>query len=773
MADNNQFVFTSQVIEEIKNRSDLGFKIPRQEKYWFSNLQMVKKEGIIFERTDYEVEEYMKCTLGINNIRYRSIETSEGIITEVEGELHIDPNKDPQMSGMQYFAEKYCKIKREDGSIGPMKLRDYQKDILNLYDKSRFSILMASRQVGKTVSAAITILHYIIFNNDKTVMIAANKGDTVVEIVDKIKSIYYLLPWHLKPGVSNWNQTQISFDTGCRIRTSAATKSAAIGFTVDFLYLDEFAHIQSNIIEDYYRSVFPTVAAIKNSKIVITSTPNGYNLFYKILQGAEKPVGDKEKNNYKSLRVYWWQVPGRYVTYVRLDSFLCEKLKIKPEEVHTWISKMGFKTDLVYSKQDMRYEIHIQNKKEYLPEFIKEEIKGKESDNIISDYFRSLIYEVDGTKYRMKDFADVSSWKEDAIKDIGGEDNFNQEFDLQFANGNKVLFDSQTLDKLANERVPFVYEQIDKLDRRTFIKYEDLKWIKDRPDIFDLNQIKNYHMILSVDLSEGLGQDFSVINIFRIMNKPDNEWPKNVECLYDMFKLEQVGIFKNNIISVGEMAEILYLLSFELCDSNKIGVVLEVNAFGGELINGMRELWNGRNEFSNHIFFRYKHREDALKKDIGLKIRSNKNLFVRDYQKRIKIGDIIIHEEETLKEMTTFVKKETRAGNISFEADSGHDDIVMTIVSTATTFDNTLLHELISNYMNGLNDSIKNAMEKKIGENPNINGADYSVLFKAQQRSNNIGSNPSSNPWKTNWNNGYDNGGGNNFGAGFNPWNNK
>lgn len=611
-----------------------------------------------------------------------------------------------------------------------------------------------------TVSAAIAILHYIIFNNDKTVMVVANKGDTVIEIVDKIKAIYYLLPWHLKPGVSNWNQTQVTFDTGCRIRTSAATKSAGIGFTVDFLYLDEFAHIQSNIIEDYYRSVFPTVAAVKNSKIVITSTPNGYNLFYKILAGSEKPVGDKEKNNYKSLRVYWWQVPGRYVTYIRLDPFLCEKFKISPNDFYKYISDMGFKTNLSYSKQDMRYEIHVENRKEFLPDFINEENKGKESDNIISDYFRGLIYEVNDNKYRVKDFADISSWKEDAIKDIGGEDNFNQEFDLQFANGNRVLFDSQTLDKLANEKVPFTYEQIDKLDRRTFLKYEDLKWISDRHDIFELSQIKNYHIVFAVDLSEGLGQDFSVINIFRVMNKPETEWPKNVDGLYDLFKLEQIGIYKNNIVSVSELAEILYLLCFELCDPNKIGVVLEVNAFGGELITNMRELWNGRNEFSNHIFFRYKHREDAIKKDIGLKVRSNKNLFVRDYQKRIKVGDIIIHEEETLKEMTTFVKKESRAGNIIFEADSGHDDIVMTIVATSTTFDNSLLHELISNYMSSLPDSIKSAMEKKIGENPNINGADYSILFKAQQRSGGGNS----------WGNGYGNSGNTIWN---NPWTNK
>src|SRR5690606_12618238 len=98
--------------------------------------------------------------------------------------------------------------------------------------------------------------------------------------------------------------SQITFgDTKCKIKTTATTKTAAIGNTVDLLYLDEFAHVPSNIAEDFYRSIYPTVSAIKNSKIIITSTPNGYNLFWKILNGAERPLGDKEKNTFASKRV--------------------------------------------------------------------------------------------------------------------------------------------------------------------------------------------------------------------------------------------------------------------------------------------------------------------------------------------------------------------------------------------------------------------------------------------------------------------------------------
>jgi hypothetical protein len=48
-------------------------------------------------------------------------------------------------------------------------------------------------------------------------MIVANKGDTATEIVDKIKSIYSLIPFFLKPGIKVWNQKSLTFDNGCRI----------------------------------------------------------------------------------------------------------------------------------------------------------------------------------------------------------------------------------------------------------------------------------------------------------------------------------------------------------------------------------------------------------------------------------------------------------------------------------------------------------------------------------------------------------------------------
>ena len=279
-----QMVFTTRLVDEATDKINDGIVIKRFQNPWLKSEVGLRRAGVSFRMSPEEQEEYIKCALNVD-----------------------------------YFTEKYCKVKTEDGSIDHIQLRDYQEEILENFVKNRFNILMASRQVGKTISSAIFMLHTILFNNDKNIMIVANKGDTAVEIVDKIKSIYTLLPFFLKPGIKTWNQKSLTFENGCRIKTSARSKTPAIGFTIDVLYLDEFAHIPSNIIEPYYTAAFPTVSAVQNSKIIITSTPNGMNLFHKLLTDAERPDGDPLKNNYKPMRVYWHQVPGRFVTYIRLN----------------------------------------------------------------------------------------------------------------------------------------------------------------------------------------------------------------------------------------------------------------------------------------------------------------------------------------------------------------------------------------------------------------------------------------------------------------------
>lgn len=71
------------------------------------------------------------------------------------------------------------------------------------------------------------------------------------------------------------------------------------------LVLDEFAHILPNIAEEFYKSVYPTIASGKTTKIIIVSTPNGMNLFYKLWTDAEN-----KRNRFIPYTIDWRDRPG-------------------------------------------------------------------------------------------------------------------------------------------------------------------------------------------------------------------------------------------------------------------------------------------------------------------------------------------------------------------------------------------------------------------------------------------------------------------------------
>ncbi len=682
-----QMVFTTRLVDEATDKINDGIVIKRYQNPWLKSEVGLRRAGVTFKMSADEQQEYIRCALDVH-----------------------------------YFVEKYCKVKREDGSIGNILLRDYQKEILDNFVNSRFNILMASRQVGKTISSAIFMLHKILFDNDKNIMIVANKGDTAVEIVDKIKSIYTLLPFFLKPGIKTWNQKSLTFENGCRIKTSARTKTPAIGFTIDVLYLDEFAHIPSNIIEPYYTAAFPTTAAVQNSKIIITSTPNGMNLFHRLLTDAERPEGDPQKNNYKAMRVYWYQVPGRFVTYLRLNSHKLYDHGLTKEDIYEICKeKWGDKT-----KIEMGWNSDLQ----------KDIIYVYNNENCSDDEVKSLaIQDNRGFEVPIRALSEVTTWKEEAIKDIGGEDAFNQEYGLRFINASKSLLNEAIIDELLKNKKNYVFEEIPEFDKRIKFSYSDLKFVDD-DELFIPLRRKEYKLVISVDISEGLGQDYSVINIFRINNKTKEVidlQKNNYKSLVDFFKLEQIGIFRSNIISIKQLAELLYLICFEYFNPENIKVVLELNNYGNTLLAEMPHVFDGKNDYGSSIFVRYKHRIDSTEEKVGLKVGENKNLMVKDYQDLMYSKGFGINNEDTIREITTFVKHTTTAGNTKYAADVGHDDCVMTIVNTTSIFQKTEFKEMVDEWSNKHTDKEMMQFINQCMNNIDfVEGVDYGSFLRAK-----------------------------------------
>jgi hypothetical protein len=645
-----QMIFTTKLVDESTDKINDGIVIKRYQNPWLKSEVGLRRAGVSFRMSPEEQEEYIKCALDVH-----------------------------------YFTEQYCKVKTEDGSVGQIKLREYQKEILDNFVNSRFNILMASRQVGKTISASIFMLHTILFSNDKNIMIVANKGDTAVEIVDKIKSIYSLLPFFLKPGIKTWNQKSLTFENGCRIKTSARSKTPAIGFTIDVLYLDEFAHIPSNIIEPYYTAAYPTVSAVQNSKIIITSTPNGMNLFHKLLTDAERPEGDPLKNNYKAMRVYWHQVPGRFVTYLRLNDHRLYEHGVTKEQIFSGIREtypenitkthMGFNSDF---------------QKDIISVFNNERCTDEDVKNL-------TFIDSKGFEVPLRAIGEMTTWKEEAVKDIGGEDAFNQEYGLRFINSSKSLLNEAIIDSLLNNKKNYKFEEIFEFENKLRFSYRDLKWIDDDEIFMPINR-KNEKIILSVDIAEGLGQDYSIINIFKI-SKKDMDTIESQRLAYksvtDFFRLEQIGLFRSNLVSVKQLAELLYILAFEYLNPENVKIVLELNNYGNTLLAELPHVFDGNNQYGSSIFLRYKHRADATEEKVGLKVGENKNMMVKDYQDLMISKGFSINNEETVREITTFVKHTTTAGNTRYAADVGHDDCVMTIVNATSAFTKNDFKEMV------------------------------------------------------------------------------
>jgi len=683
-----QMVFTTDVVNSSTDKINDGIIIKRYQNPWLKGEVGLRRSGVTFRMSPEEQEEYVKCALD-----------------------------------MDYFVEKYCMVKREDGSIGNIILRDYQKEILDLFNNNRFSILMAARQCGKTISSSIFILHFLLFNNDKNVMIIANKSDTVVEIVDKIKSIYTLLPFFLKTGIKVWNQRSITFENGCRIKTSARTKTPAVGFTIDLLYLDEFAHIPSNIITPFYTAAYPTVSAIQNSKIIITSTPNGLNLFHKLLTDAERPDGDPQKNNYKPMRVYWYQVPGRFVTYLRLNNHRLYENGIDKESVYKEVlNKWSSST-----KVEMKWNIDLQKDIIYVFN------NGKCKDEDIKKF---TVKDCKGNDIPIMSISEVTTWKEEAIKDIGGEDAFNQEYGLRFVNASKSLLNESIIDELLKNKINYEWEDIFEFNKLKF-SYKELKWV-DNDDLFIPIRRKDYRIYISVDLSEGLGQDYSVINIFRLDVK-DRDTMESQKMSYksivDFFKLTQIGIYRSNLVSIKQLSEILYILAFEYFNPDNVKIVLELNNYGNTLLAEIPHVFDGNNNYGSSVFVRYKHRADSKEEKIGLKVGDNKNLLVKDYQDLMMSKSFFINNEDTIREITTFVKHTTAAGNTRYAADIGHDDLVMTIVNSTSIFTKSDFKEVCEEWMDKfLDKELSNYINSCLREVDYIEGVDYGQVLKVRRQ---------------------------------------
>jgi hypothetical protein len=524
----NKIVWSSETINKAISGINEGKKLISNP--FYENKTYLLKGDITFKHTEEEIEEWLKCK-----------------------------------NDIVYFANKWCKLMTPEG-IKNIILRDYQIKYLKHLVDNRLSIMLSSRQSGKTTTSAIFLLHFILFNIDKNALVTGNKLKTSVEIIDKIKSIFESLPHFLKPGIYKWNQTEIALDNGCRCMGEATTGKSGIGFTFHVVLADEFAHIAPNIKNSFYENLFPVVTAGR-ARFMITSTQNGAELFCQLYQGAVNG-----ENEYAPFKVDWYDVP-----------------EWNPD-TKTW------------EKRD-------------------------------------------------------DEWHRKQVGNLGGEEAFQMQYGTEFTVGSDALISNKFIIKESVSSNNFINK-----DLPGVVGSDCFFWDPD----YNIEDLRNDYFICTTDISEGINQDSTVQTFNKIIGTDDDNSPIT----------KTIGYFKTNSKQDKECCEILsnfYNLYF---NPSHYLISMEYNIFG--------ELWHSNfknlidkyhyDNFSEDNFIKF-YNENMSRYYIGVKMTSkSKRMACKLFKSDYETGMIINRSAQFLNELRCFVDKN---GNGSYEANFGHDDMVM------------------------------------------------------------------------------------------------
>ena len=304
---------------------------------------LLKKVGVQHEYTEEQVQEYVKCS------------------------------KDPV-----YFCMNYIKIVNVDEGLINFKMWDFQKEMINLFKDNRFVITKCPRQVGKTTTTVGYLLWATIFTDSQNVAVLANKGSLARDILAKYQLAYENLPQWLQQGVVTWNKGNVELENGSKVIAASTSSSAIRGGSFNIVFLDEFAFVPNNIANEFFNSVYPVISSGKSSKIIIVSTPNGMNLFYKLWMDSLEG-----RNNYKNFEIHWSMVPGRDAAW-KEETIRNTSERQFAQEFETEF--LGSSNTLIsgYKLQQLRYmdAIAEHDKMKIYEHPIKENVNGAKSDHL-------------------------------------------------------------------------------------------------------------------------------------------------------------------------------------------------------------------------------------------------------------------------------------------------------------------------------------------------------------------------------------------------------
>ena len=224
-----------------------------------------------------------------------------------------------------YFIKNYLFIQHPEKGRIPFELFEFQEDCIKDFLKYKFNVVVKSRQLGLSTTAAAYCLWMAMFHEDRNILILATKLDVAKKIINKIRVTFKMLPsWMVgllgltEPEASSVKYIKLS--NGSTITAEPTTENSGRSDALSLLVIDEVAHIEN--LEEIWTALKPALTVAKNAKVIAFSSPKGKaNFFYKLYKDAETGVWEENrkgfhakglgKNNFHAIKLPWTVHPDR------------------------------------------------------------------------------------------------------------------------------------------------------------------------------------------------------------------------------------------------------------------------------------------------------------------------------------------------------------------------------------------------------------------------------------------------------------------------------
>jgi len=227
---------------------------------------------------------------------------------------------------------------------------------------------------------------------------------------------------------------------------------------------------------------------------------------------------------------------------------------------------------------------------------------------------------------------------------------------------------------------------------------------------------KEDRFVISVDLAEGKDEEEQKDNDCNVamINKVElkslaqlKKLRKDERQIENMFRIEQVGVYRDNVQDETELAKVCESIVFDQFESTEhtiVKMVVEMNFNGKAFLNKFQDNEN----YFEDLVMRSHHTapvpgQDLPPKKPGFKQRSDKDYFCKLGKKLVGAKIIIPTEEKTYEEFGNFGRVKNKWKGIA-----SHDDLVMCMINIARLYEEKEEYQTwLYDFLEGLPDSPK------------------------------------------------------------------